>query len=138
MSTPSGPVTLTVTLTVDPARRPTVLAFYDAVFAALGLDRVVELVDEEEDGADVEAVGWGSPGEDALWWLVTGVDVSTGLHARLTAESRVQVETFFAAAVQSGGRAHLAPRRWTIYRRGEFGASVRDPLGNIVEAVSPE
>ncbi len=127
-----------LTLTVDRPRRAAALDFYDVVFAALGLGRVVELVDEEEDGAELEAVGWGSAGGSALLWLVTGPLPTSGLHLRLSTESRVQIETFYADAVRSGGSIHLAPRRWTIYRRGEYGASVRDPLGNIVEAVCPE
>jgi hypothetical protein len=50
----------------------------------------------------------------------------------------VQVETFHAAALAAGGRGHGAPRRWTLYRRGEFNAIVVDPAGNLIEAVAPE
>ena len=39
-------------------------------------------------------------------------------------------------AVEHGGRTHAAPRRWTLYRRGEFGTSVLDPLGNARAAIS--
>jgi hypothetical protein len=38
----------------------------------------------------------------------------------------------------AGGGTHAAPRRWPIYRRGEFNAILRDPQGNLVEAVAPE
>lgn len=113
-------------------------AFYDAALAALGLERVVELVDEEEDDPAVEAVAWGSGGEASVLWLVAGDVPTTGLHVRLRTDSRVQVETFHAAALAAGGREHGAPRRWTLYRRGEFNAIVSDPTGNLIEVVAPE
>jgi catechol 2,3-dioxygenase-like lactoylglutathione lyase family enzyme len=115
-----------------------VLAFYEAALPPLGLDRVAELVDEEEDEAPVEAVGWGPAGGEATVWVIAGSTATTGLHLRFRADSPAEVETFHAAAVQAGGRTFTAPRRWPIYRRGEFNAIVRDPLGNLVEAVAPE
>jgi catechol 2,3-dioxygenase-like lactoylglutathione lyase family enzyme len=114
------------------------LAFYDAALGALGLTRVVELVDEEEEAAPVEAVGWGSDGSAGLIWLVIGEPPTAGLHVRLRADSRSQVETFHADAVQAGGAEHAAPRRWVLYRRGEFIAIVADPAGNLIEAVAAE
>jgi catechol 2,3-dioxygenase-like lactoylglutathione lyase family enzyme len=114
------------------------VAFYDAALGALGLVRLAELVDEEEDDPAVEAVGWGPDDGAALVWVVPGPRPTGGLHLRLHAEGRRQVETFHAAAVQAGGTVFAAPRRWTPYRRGEFGAMVRDPDGNLIEAVSPE
>ena len=49
-----------------------------------------------------------------------------------------EVEAFHAAGLAAGGTNASAPRRWPIYRRGEFNAVLRDPDGNAVEAVSPE
>jgi catechol 2,3-dioxygenase-like lactoylglutathione lyase family enzyme len=115
------------------------LPFYDAALGALGLVRVAELVDEEEEDSELEAIAWGSAGDErALLWLVAGPWPTSGLHVRLRAVSRDQVESFFARSVAAGGEAHDAPRRWVIYRRGEFNAVVRDPAGNLVEAVAPE
>ncbi|MFN2561483.1 MAG: VOC family protein [Jatrophihabitans sp.] len=114
------------------------LEFYDAALGALGLVRVSELVDEEEDGAEVEAVAWGDPDGTGVLWLVAGSTGTTGLHVRFTAHSQVQVETFHHAAVAAGGRTFTAPRRWPLYRRGEFNAIVADPAGNLVEAVGAE
>jgi catechol 2,3-dioxygenase-like lactoylglutathione lyase family enzyme len=128
-----------VTLTaVDFAASP---AFYDAVLGALGLARVAELVDEdvdaEADAAPLEAVGWGTGGA-AVLWLVAGQLPTSGLHGQLRTDSRVQVDTFPAEALRTGGREHRAPRRWPLYRRGEFNAIVADPAGNLIEAVGPE
>ena len=127
-----------VTVTVAAVDFVARLAFYDAALGALGLTRVAELVDEEEDEPALEAVGWGSADGIGVFWLVTGERPTAGLHVRLRTESRAQVETFHAAAVDAGGSDHAAPRRWVLYRRGEFNAIVRDPAGNLLEAVAPE
>jgi catechol 2,3-dioxygenase-like lactoylglutathione lyase family enzyme len=114
------------------------LAFYDAALGSLGLVRVGELVDEEEDEPDLEAVGWGTADDAGLVWLVRGAVPTSGLHMRFRAESRVQVETFHDEAVRHGGTTFTAPRRWVLYRRGEFNAIVADPDGNLIEAVAAE
>jgi catechol 2,3-dioxygenase-like lactoylglutathione lyase family enzyme len=114
------------------------LAFYDAALGALGLVRVSELVDEEEDGAELEAVAWGTADGVGVLWLVGGRVSTTGLHLRFAAESREQVETFHTASTSAGGVTFTAPRRWPLYRRGEFNAIVADPAGNLVEAVGTE
>ena len=36
------------------------------------------------------------------------------------------MQRFHDAAVAAGGASHDAPRRWTLYRRGDFYAIVRD------------
>jgi catechol 2,3-dioxygenase-like lactoylglutathione lyase family enzyme len=114
------------------------LAFYDAALGALGLVRLDELVDEEEDEPEVEAAAWGQPGGTGIVWLVRTEIPTTGLHLRLSADSRAQVETFHDVAVRSGGSTRSAPRRWALYRRGEFNATVADPDGNLIEAVAAE
>ena len=113
----------------------TSLAFYDAVFSALGWVRAVDLVDEEEPDAAVEAVGWGDP---ASIWLVAGAHATSGLHLAVDAPDSATVERFHSAAVEAGGRSHDAPRRWPIIRQGLFNAIVADPDGNLIEAVAPE
>jgi catechol 2,3-dioxygenase-like lactoylglutathione lyase family enzyme len=130
----SGLDHLTLT-TADFAARA---AFYDAALGGLGLVRISELVDEEEDEPEVEAAGWGVPDGPAILWLVSGPRPTTGVHLRLRTKSRVQVETFHQDAVRTGGVSHTAPRRWTLYRRGEFSAMVADPDGNLIEAVAAE
>jgi catechol 2,3-dioxygenase-like lactoylglutathione lyase family enzyme len=114
------------------------VSFYDASLAELGLVRTVELVDEEEDAPELEAVAWGAADGDAALWVVRGRVPTRGLHVRLTAASSDAVRRFHDAAVAAGGSTHDAPRRWPIYRRGEFNAIVRDPEGNLIEAVAAE
>lgn len=114
-----------------------VIAFYDAALGALGLVRLVELEDEEDGGA-VEAAAWGPPDGTSVLWVVTADAATSGMHVRLQAGNASDVEDFHRAALAAGGLPHSVPRRWTVYRRGEFGATVRDPLGNLVEVVAPE
>ena len=124
-------------VTITAADFDAAVRFYDASLGALGLTRAVELVDEEEDDAETEAIGWGSDGAAAVW-VVRGRTPTTGVHLRLVAPSSEAVRRFHDAAVSAGGSSHDAPRRWAIYRRGEYNAIVRDPDGNLIEAVAAE
>jgi len=114
------------------------LAFYDAALGALGLARLQEFGDEEEDDAPLEAVGYGLPGQQPVFWLVAGAGASRGTHVAFAAGSRAHVDAFFAAATRAGGSATHGPRRWEIYRPGYYGALVADPDGNLVEALVDE
>jgi catechol 2,3-dioxygenase-like lactoylglutathione lyase family enzyme len=114
------------------------LAFYDAALGALGLQRSAEFGDEEEDEPQLEAAGWSAPAGHPLLWLVAGTVPTRGAHVALQTGTRRQVEAFHAAALASGGRAHTAPRRWLLYRRGEFTAAVLDPADHLVEAITAE
>jgi catechol 2,3-dioxygenase-like lactoylglutathione lyase family enzyme len=112
-------------------------AFYDAALGALGLERVIELGDEEEDDAPAEAIGWGRDAQ-AVLWRVAGRPGTRGVHVRLRANGPGDVERFYRSGLAAGGRGHDAPRRWAIYRAGEFNAILLDPDGNLLEAVAPE
>jgi len=103
-------------------------AFYDAVLAPLGAERVMDFG---------EVVAYGVPPQPELWlgpWR-TG-DGFRESHIAFTAPSRAAVRAFFDAAV--GARAEILhePRLWPEYHESYFGAFVRDPDGNNVEAVS--
>jgi catechol 2,3-dioxygenase-like lactoylglutathione lyase family enzyme len=114
------------------------LRFYDAAFGALGFVRAAEFGDEEESDAEVEAAGWGAVDDPPVLWLVTGPVVTSGAHVALRAPSKREVEEFFAAGIAAGGTARRAPRRWAIFRRGEFNAMLADPDGNVIEVVAGE
>jgi catechol 2,3-dioxygenase-like lactoylglutathione lyase family enzyme len=125
-------------VTITATDFPAAVRFYDASLGALGLVRTVELVDEEEDDAEVEAVAWGSADGAPALWVVRGTVPTTGVHLRLAAPSSEAVRRFHDAATAAGGSSHDAPRRWPIYRRGEYNSIVRDPDGNLIEAVAAE
>jgi catechol 2,3-dioxygenase-like lactoylglutathione lyase family enzyme len=126
-------------VTISASDFETSLAFYDAALGALGMSRVAEFGDEEEEDPAVEAAGWAFGDGAPVLWLVAAADApSHGAHVSFRAPSRDAVEAFFHAAIAAGGKVHDAPRRWAIYRAGEFNALVRDPDGNLVEAVASE
>jgi len=56
-------------------------------------------------------------------------------HIAFTAPDREAVAAFFAAAVAAGAEVLYEPRPWPEYSDRYFGAFVRDPDGNNVEAV---
>lgn len=100
-------------------------AFYDAVLAPLGATRMMDFGD---------VLGYGASKPD--FWLspVTG---GTGResHIAFAAPDRAAVIAFFHAAVTAGAEVLHEPREWPEYHEGYFGAFVRDPDGNNVEAV---
>ena len=87
----------------------------------------------------VEAAAFGPTDGAPVLWLVSGPVPTRGLHIALRADQRADVERFHAAALAAGGTSRSAPRRWPIFRRGEFNAH-RAPTrtATCVEAVSGE
>jgi catechol 2,3-dioxygenase-like lactoylglutathione lyase family enzyme len=102
-------------------------AFYDAVLAPLGGKRVMDF------GV---AIGYGVPPHPDFW--ISGEQTGEGFresHLAFVAPSRSAVREFFAAAVAAGSEVLHEPRLWPEYHASYFGAFVRDPDGNNVEAV---
>nr|WP_296073910.1 VOC family protein [uncultured Actinoplanes sp.] len=102
-------------------------AFYDAVLSPLGVRRVLDFQ---------VAVGYGSQ-EHADFWIGE-FNEGEGFresHIAFAAESRAQVDAFFKAAVAAGAEVLHEPRVHEEYHENYYGAFVRDPDGNNVEAV---
>jgi catechol 2,3-dioxygenase-like lactoylglutathione lyase family enzyme len=107
-------------------------AFYDVVLAPLGGQRIMDF--------DV-AIGYGIPPKPDFW--ISRFDSGEGFresHIAFTANDRATVRAFFDAAVAGGAEVLHEPRLWPEYHPNYYGAFVRDPDGNNVEAVchSPE
>jgi catechol 2,3-dioxygenase-like lactoylglutathione lyase family enzyme len=101
-------------------------AFYDAVLRPLGGRRVLDFG---------EAIGYGTEFPD--FWIgrqQTG-DGFRESHIAFVAPDREAVRAFFNVAVGLGAEVLHEPRVWPEYHPGYFGAFVRDPDGNNVEAV---
>ena len=102
-------------------------AFYDSVLAPLGGQRLMK---------DGDAIGYGvPPGPD--FWIgrqTTGEGFRES-HIAFTAPDRASVRAFFDAAVAQGAEVLYEPRVWPQYHADYYGAFVRDPDGNNVEAV---
>ena len=56
-------------------------------------------------------------------------------HIMLGADDIAASKAFYDAALAAGAESLHAPRLWPEYHPGYFGAFVRDPDGNNVEAV---
>jgi catechol 2,3-dioxygenase-like lactoylglutathione lyase family enzyme len=102
-------------------------AFYDAVLAPLGGERVMDFG---------EAIGFGIQSKPDFWigQQSTGEGFRES-HIAFVAADRVAVKAFFDAAVAAGADVLHPPRVWPEYHPNYFGAFVRDPDGNNVEAV---
>ena len=102
-------------------------AFYDAVLAPLGGVRVMDFGD---------AIGYGRPPHPDFWiGRQTTGDGFRESHLAFTAPTRRAVHAFFDAAVAVGASVLHEPRLWPEYHADYYGAFVRDPDGNNVEAV---
>ena len=106
--------------------------FYEAVLAPLGGGVVMAFAE----GAG-QVVGLGIGAQPAFWLgpLTTG-EPNREIHVAFTAADRAGVHAFFDAAVAAGAEVLHAPKEWPEYHSNYYGAFVRDPDGNNVEAVS--
>lgn len=113
---------------INCADLPTAAAFYDKVLGVLGYTRQMDF------GV---AIGYGTAGKPDFW--IGGGDAAGGpnreIHVAFSAESTEKVDEFFTTATGEGAEAVHAPRLWPEYHPGYYGAFVRDPDGNNVEAV---
>jgi catechol 2,3-dioxygenase-like lactoylglutathione lyase family enzyme len=111
-------------------------AFYDAVLAPLGYQRLYNYPD---------ASGYGTPRphplkEQALpFWIGKDADaVALAGHLCFNAPSRTAVDAFHAAALGMGGRDDGKPGLRPQYHQHYYAAFVIDPDGHKIEAVRHE
>ncbi len=106
---------------------PASARFYDTTLATLDGARVLDFGD---------VIGYGAGGRPTFWLgpLTTG-EPNREIHVAFMATSRQAVRAFFDAAVATGAAVLHEPRVWPEYHASYFGAFVRDPDGNNVEAV---
>ena len=83
-----------------------------------------------------EVIGYGRPERPTFWLgpLTTG-EPNREVALAFEAPDRAAVRAFFDAAVARGAEVLHEPRVWPEYHPGYYGAFVRDPDGNNVEAV---
>jgi catechol 2,3-dioxygenase-like lactoylglutathione lyase family enzyme len=101
-------------------------AFYDAVLATVGGRRLLDYG---------RAIGYGTDRPD--FWIggATTGDGFRESHLAFAAPDRAAVRAFWDAALAAGAEGLHEPREWPEYHAGYYGAFVRDPDGNNVEAV---
>lgn len=102
--------------------------FYDTVLGVLGFTRQMDF------GV---AIGYGRDGKPDFWIAdaFDGMGANREVHIAFQAADEAAVRAFYDAAVALGAESLHAPRLWPEYHPGYFGAFVRDPDGNNVEAV---
>jgi len=105
-------------------------AFYDPVLAVLGIRKL-----DERDGSIDYGVA------QTVFSLEKPTDgrpagVGNGVHIAFAAGTRAQVDEFHRVALAHGGTDAGAPGLRPEYDANYYGAFVRDPDGNKIEAVS--
>jgi len=106
--------------------------FYARALAPLGLALIWE-VTPEESGAGAYA-GFGRE-QKPFFWIGTGDRPKGGVHVAFTAQTRAEVDAFYAAAIAAGGRDNGPPGVRPHYHAHYYGAFVLDADGNNIEAV---
>jgi catechol 2,3-dioxygenase-like lactoylglutathione lyase family enzyme len=102
-------------------------AFYDTVLSALGGGRIMDFG---------TVIGYGVGGVPSFWLGPQGDDApNREVHVAFRAPDRAAVRAFFDAARRTGAEVLHEPRLWPEYHPEYYGAFVRDPDGNNVEAV---
>jgi catechol 2,3-dioxygenase-like lactoylglutathione lyase family enzyme len=102
-------------------------AFYGAVLATIGGERIMDFG---------PVIGYGMQRKPDFWIGAqsTGGD-NREVHIAFFARDRAAVHAFFDVAVALGAEVLHEPRVWPEYHPDYYGAFVRDPDGNNVEAV---
>ena len=101
------------------------LRFYELAFARLGHD-----ASHRGDG-----FGFYEWNDFSIWATQSGKPVTRGLHVALVADSRAAVDEWWRAMTEAGHQDQGAPGPRPQYSPRYYGAFVRDPDGNSVEAV---
>ena len=107
-------------------RRAHGAAFYDSVLAPLGGSRQMDFG---------EVIGFGTPATPVVLARPARRRGQPAIHVAFEAADRAAVRAFFDAAVAAGAEVLHEPRVWPEYHPAYYGAFVRDPDGNNVEAV---
>lgn len=109
-------------------------AFYERALAPLGIRAIMEYG---------TACGFGRDGKPDLWIGAGKASFQTDeqlraitpVHVALVARSREEVDAFYKAAIEAGGKDHGPPGLRPEYHANYYGAFVLDPDGHNVEAV---
>ena len=120
-----------ITLTVGDYARSR--AFYEKALAPLGIKLLMDFG---------QACGFGRD-KPELWFGVGPTSfqkaeqlrVITPMHVAFSATSRAEVDAFYHAALEAGGKDYGAPGVRAHYHPNYYGAFVLDPDGHDIEAV---
>jgi catechol 2,3-dioxygenase-like lactoylglutathione lyase family enzyme len=106
--------------------------FYIKALAPLSIELLAEVAAEQTgDGAHA---GFGADGR-SFFWIGDGARAAGPVHVAFTAQSRANVDAFYVAGMEAGGRDNGGPGLRPHYHPSYYSAYVRDPDGNNIEAV---
>lgn len=110
-------------------------AFYDAALAPLGMAPIMPV----EIHGQLVGVGYGDTPNQPNFWVQLPINgqpasMGNGVHIAFHADTREAVDAFFLAALDQGGAEDGRPGLRTEYHPSYYGAFVRDPDGNKIEA----
>ena len=109
---------------------PTAASFYDRVLGTLGYKRVMEFMPHAVAYGEAAPEFWiGQPHDQG------SASAGNGAHFSFSAKNKSAVQKFYDAALSSGGSDEGAPGPRPDYGPDYYGAFVRDPDGNKIEAV---
>jgi catechol 2,3-dioxygenase-like lactoylglutathione lyase family enzyme len=107
------------------------LAFYDTVFAPLGIKRSFNLPHVAAYGPEGRPMFWIGYKDEPF----TNVTPSEGFHLAFQADNRKAVDEFYAAAISAGAKDDGKPGLRPHYHPNYYAAFVIDPDGYRIEAV---
>ena len=101
-------------------------AFYDTALAPLGIKRIMDFG---------TTIGYGD--DFPYFWIgeATTQQPQREIHIAFRAADRDTVDRWFQVAKAAGAEVLHEPRVWPEYHESYYGAFVRDPDGNNIEAV---
>ena len=105
--------------------------FYDAALAPLGASLVMTVPEEFTGGLKLCGYGYTRP----QFWINEGEEPGPGRHYAFTPDTRAEVDAFYEAAMEAGGRDNGKPGVRAHYHPNYYAAFVFDPDGNNIEAV---
>ena len=117
-----------VSLGTDDAARAA--SFYDPVLAVLGIRKLHERDGSIDYGTSIMFFSLEKPTDGRP------ASVGNGVHVCFAAETRAMVDEFYRVALANGGTDAGPPGLRPKYDANYYGAFVRDPDGNKIEAVS--
>jgi len=105
-------------------------AFYDPVLAVLGIRKLDERDGSVDYGVAKTVFSLERPSDGRP------ASAGNGVHIAFDAGTRAQVDEFYRVALANGGTCAGAPGLRPEYDANYYGAFVRDPDGNKIEAVT--
>ena len=109
------------------------VAFYEPVLHSIGIAKMLEIPELAEDQPAMTGFGW--PDTKPYFWLVDRGTVGSNMHLAFTVDTREDVETFYAAALEAGATSLESPAVHPEYHDDYYGGFVTELHGINLEAV---